>query len=458
MIIDLIPNEGQTYKAYLVIPGAGCDGCISNAEKLMQVNIDRYDIRFIFTKIESQKILALKIGRNNLLSKNVFLDQENKILSLFEGRDINYPFVLYLNGNKITGFSEFTPQYSENFDRFVEFLHELPVCSVNIEDLIKSKGKPDSILDTKIFKVVKIKLQKPEGPPIGVVTDFKYSSTHTFLLDRSLNIFIHDMDGNLIYSFNRRGNGPEEYNNVGFFDVDTLDKRIFMFDYSTSKIQVYNYNGTFRKTIKMPFQALNFSYRGKDNILISVPDYHQVNDEKFELYEINENGEIRDGFKHYENIERKTKADLFNAPLMKKTNNGIQYWITNSDIVYRINNDNSIAKYCVFNQGNLKIPQEVSENLELYNQNLGKYVYQLNAIETHNNLFIRFFYNMKHYGATYNKREASFQLTSMGRKQPYAIYPGIGEFWPIFSFDGKGFSFIYENDDCYLIAISDQHL
>ena len=414
-IIKFLPNDENTYNAYLVIPGAGCGGCISNAEQIMRQNIDRKNIRFVLTKIESLKVTNLKTGKKLLSSENVFIDIEDKIPGMFGKKDLIYPFIIYIEGNTVKEVNELNPVNPENTDKFKNFIKKTPCHVIDIEKFLSEQNSSE--FDLRKLEVMKYKLDVPKNNPIGIVIDFKYSKERTFILDAAQRIFIHDNNGNLLNYINKKGNGPEEYNNAAFFDIDTLNKRIFLLDFSTKKIQVYDFRGNFLKTIKAPYSPLNFCYLENNKFLLSVPDYNQEEKEKFELMIVNENGKILSKIKPFQNIERKSKVDLFNAPMIKKEKNYILYWTTNTDIIYRINDDYTVGIHCIFKQGKLLIPKKVSEDLELYNQNLGKYIYQINAVETEAYHFVKFFFGMKYYGIILDKATSRFYKISEGRGQ-----------------------------------------
>lgn len=73
---QIISNYNNNYSKFLIIPGSGCPGCISNAEQLVinHNKENRKEVFFIFTNIESVKLLKLNLGKDVTARPNVFLD------------------------------------------------------------------------------------------------------------------------------------------------------------------------------------------------------------------------------------------------------------------------------------------------------------------------------------------------------------------------------------------------
>ena len=71
----------ESFKKIVIIPNAGCDGCISEAE---QKFVDRYeslDTLYVFTRIADLKIFRNTLPKNALMSKNVLIDTNGLINS-----------------------------------------------------------------------------------------------------------------------------------------------------------------------------------------------------------------------------------------------------------------------------------------------------------------------------------------------------------------------------------------
>jgi hypothetical protein len=81
----------------VIIPRAGCSGCISKAENFFldyqKQSAKSKRTAFIFTKFESKKLLRLKFGKDLTERQNVFFDKENEISKLLTYDD-QYPVLI----------------------------------------------------------------------------------------------------------------------------------------------------------------------------------------------------------------------------------------------------------------------------------------------------------------------------------------------------------------------------
>lgn len=88
--------------SYVIIPNQGCEGCISTAEAFVKNNIAKSDsIRYIFTRIQSVKLLRIKLGSNVISSSKVLLDTANMIEYPDKGKEI-YPMIVTVKDHQIS--------------------------------------------------------------------------------------------------------------------------------------------------------------------------------------------------------------------------------------------------------------------------------------------------------------------------------------------------------------------
>ena len=101
-----------TNGAILVVPNAGCSGCISSTEDFIIKNQHRFgDLYVVFTNIQSLKILNARIGEAILSHKNVKLDEDNnyykeELLSI-------YPHIIYVKDSNFIDIVEVSPENTE---------------------------------------------------------------------------------------------------------------------------------------------------------------------------------------------------------------------------------------------------------------------------------------------------------------------------------------------------------
>lgn len=101
---------------YIVIPRAGCGGCISDAENFMKKTLESTDeyasrVKFILTDFGSEKTLKARLG-NLFNDKRVVLDKKG----VFQGDKILrsiYPVIFFLDKDKnVHEVSSFSPEES----------------------------------------------------------------------------------------------------------------------------------------------------------------------------------------------------------------------------------------------------------------------------------------------------------------------------------------------------------
>ena len=101
LVDEELNSDLSQYKTVVIIPEAGCTGCISVAEQYFKTNYEDETILFIFTRIISKKSLELRVGGTDRLHReNVVLDVSDKYF-LNEYKESIYPYVLPIEDGKI---------------------------------------------------------------------------------------------------------------------------------------------------------------------------------------------------------------------------------------------------------------------------------------------------------------------------------------------------------------------
>lgn len=107
--VENSPIELNGDKTLFIVPGAGCQGCISGAEYFIKENIEYYkDIVFVFTNIQSVKVLRMKLGDQVFNSPNIYLDKNNNFLNIGNKNSI-YPIITHLTDGEITQLKYVSP-------------------------------------------------------------------------------------------------------------------------------------------------------------------------------------------------------------------------------------------------------------------------------------------------------------------------------------------------------------
>lgn len=107
--------DSSIYDAILVIPEAGCDGCISSSVYFVKDNFaDLTRLGVIFTRIGSKKALRARIGTDLLNSPRTHIDEVDYLN--FEPFNSIYPLVVYLEDSKVSLIQEQSPYKPATLD------------------------------------------------------------------------------------------------------------------------------------------------------------------------------------------------------------------------------------------------------------------------------------------------------------------------------------------------------
>ncbi|SKB41204.1 hypothetical protein [Daejeonella lutea] len=92
-------------KNIILIPRAGCGGCIDNAIGYLKPRIDSLQqVEIIFTGISDKKLLKLIVGEDFLKKKNVHIDSLNHFLEL-KAMSV-YPQIVSLEEGNVSDIKE----------------------------------------------------------------------------------------------------------------------------------------------------------------------------------------------------------------------------------------------------------------------------------------------------------------------------------------------------------------
>lgn len=95
---------------YVIIPNQGCEGCISTAEDFVKRHYaSAADVKYIFTRAQSFKLLRIKLGNEVMSSSKVLVDSGNVIRYPEKEKDI-YPMIVTMKDGEITGLKYQSPE------------------------------------------------------------------------------------------------------------------------------------------------------------------------------------------------------------------------------------------------------------------------------------------------------------------------------------------------------------
>lgn len=117
-------NQNNRFKAVLLIPEAGCPGCITEAEDFVRKNIMRDNILFIFTRIISQKELKAKLEIEALIPSNIYFDQKNEYAISSDYSEADYPCVIYFDKSNSYNLESASPGKDHFYDKLLMYSSE----------------------------------------------------------------------------------------------------------------------------------------------------------------------------------------------------------------------------------------------------------------------------------------------------------------------------------------------
>ncbi|MCM1032072.1 MAG: hypothetical protein NC410_11600 [Oscillibacter sp.] len=106
-IIDANTIDIDSIETLVIIPGVGCLGCITGAERFLKLHSNKKNIKFILTNIQSIKTLRLKLG-HAIDSSSIYLDKKNLWFDT-ENENSIYPTVILVKNKKIISLEYISP-------------------------------------------------------------------------------------------------------------------------------------------------------------------------------------------------------------------------------------------------------------------------------------------------------------------------------------------------------------
>lgn len=120
----LMPHSDKPWEGnVIIIPQAGCDGCITTAESFVIVNLNSLsNTKIVFTQIPSLKLLRQKLGEDVVNNGNVVVDKEDVLEA--SGFSSIYPVVVYFDNGVITKLAYQSPDNPKALDEYLRFVLE----------------------------------------------------------------------------------------------------------------------------------------------------------------------------------------------------------------------------------------------------------------------------------------------------------------------------------------------
>lgn len=122
---DSVFQNSKAPAAYVLLPNAGCGGCISSAEQLFEEYVKKEKpVKFILTNISSFKAFRNTFGDSVVLHPMVYADKENFFYTKLPSDVYKiYPILFYLDSlGAVSSYEYVNPDNPGALDKFRSFV------------------------------------------------------------------------------------------------------------------------------------------------------------------------------------------------------------------------------------------------------------------------------------------------------------------------------------------------
>lgn len=428
-----LEQHDNKYSYAVIIPGGGCEGCISNAEHFAKEYSGRSDVLFVFTQIETLKLLKHKLGEQVSSSLNILYDVDNRFEETEKGINNIYPVVCFIENNEVVDWFYISPEQKRDvLGELKKKLDSQARYQMGLEDYLDNPVENDLVLSQLVDSLEYVPLQTPEDLPVGVLVSVKITGEDIFVLDSQQLLYRFDRNGVFANLIGHKGQGPEEYLTAVEFDIDEEGKVVYVYDNFKNKIIAYDFRGKFVESTPFPEGVINASLLDFNHFIGYKPAYmSKLRKEQLVMFG---DGDEMEFFDLNEGImPENTKIDIFRMSSFNYMQGNCYVRVPHSDFIYGVSESDRIYKYMEIGQGKYLLPKEIAVNTRLYNDNLNSsYIFELNTLLTDRYVYLNFFLKRKMYRLVYDVFSSEFYAVCKNAK-PMGVVNDLGHgipFWP----------------------------
>jgi hypothetical protein len=246
----------------------------------------------------------------------------------------------------------------------------------------------------------------------SVISNIKLIGDTLFIFDRmtTKSIYIFSKEGSLISKVSKIGRGPGEYTQVSDFDIDPGEKSIYILDWPSKKMNIYDYKTNFLRSISLTDRFSSFTVAESGCYLYRPHPATTVEKDNFLLYFYNKKGKpVWGKFLYSDTLNGPLKIEFHQGGNFFKSGSGIKFFLNFGTIIYTVNG-NSITPFLTLRTEKYKMTRKDFEVINqdrpsLYLQALGK-LQKLTRIsgysENEEIAFLKFYIGWKEYRLLYN--------------------------------------------------------
>lgn len=251
------------------------------------------------------------------------------------------------------------------------------------------------------------------------------------LFDDSKIVLVDLSEGRAVQAVSRKGNGPEEYLDIGGVSVAWEDRELLVFDIQKLRTQVYSFEGEYKRTIHSPSKACSGVSRVGSRLFWTVASRGKP----LPAYYVTDlDGVLTDSSKTHFPRFRSSFMSLSSTLLSGKTEYDsllLQVW---SDTVYRVTPKEPDSPLLVISLGEKGMPLKYLEQYETYRKNIDGSIIPEGWSFVNPYLFLGYYYGQKAYRDIWDIRNQTLVGRNILSEQNYA---SDTSFWPSFcSSDG----------------------
>lgn len=244
-----------------------------------------------------------------------------------------------------------------------------------------------------------------------VISNIKLIGDTLFILDRlaTKSVYIFSKEGFLVDKVSKIGRGPGEYTHLSDFDIDNIGKSIYIFDWPSKKINIYDFKGNFTKNVKINERFSSFIVSESGFYFYRPHPNTTSGKDNYLLYYYNKKGKpIWGKFNYTDTLNVPLRTEFFQGGNFFNSKYDIKFFLNFGTVIYSING-NSIKPFLILRSEKYKMSKKDFEILNqdrpsLYIKALGSLekLTKISGYSENNELaFLKFYIGLKEYKMFY---------------------------------------------------------
>ncbi|RHJ82379.1 6-bladed beta-propeller [Parabacteroides sp. AM08-6] len=196
-----------------------------------------------------------------------------------------------------------------------------------------------------------VRLETTDDALIGNLTNVEVYKDRIYVLDdKTLSLFIFDLNGNYLSKIHSIGNGPEEYIQLDYLAIDMEQDQLVLTDLGSFNILYYTLDGKFIKRQKEFFKSMPGGMTPLDNKKTArFTGFEKTEKAKHNLVIRDSNMQIEKSYYPYiwNSQEHLWPANTINGNNFLRNNNKYTYFSSLSDTIFHITSKGLFPEYRV---------------------------------------------------------------------------------------------------------------